>query len=462
MLKKNQAVFKTGNILSDLLIILLSCYFAWQFRFNVLDGVNNIGTSRTRLILLVIMFSMLNVFTLYLMNVYSPQRLRKVGQNTWRIFAGNGLCSLLLMAALYIFKFIDVPRLLIGFGWVISSVLVSLKHILVVILLRTLRNKGYNLRHYVVVGNGNLAHQYVENVRANPYTGVAVDGYFSAVQRPELGRCLGTYEQLGEILAKNDYDGIVVALEPHEVQYMRGILDVANREGIQIDLIPFFNDYYPTHPTFDILGSSRLVDLRSTPLNYVGNAFAKRSFDLLFSLFFLIVFSPLMLLVAVGVKLSSPGPVIFKQERIGRDRKPFVMYKFRSMRVSGTEDTGWSQNEDPRKTKFGSLIRKFSIDEFPQFFNVLKGDMSVIGPRPEIPYHVDHFKNEIPRYLVRQQVRPGITGLAQVNGYRGDTSVEDRVRCDIEYIENWSIGLDVRIFWKTVFGAMINDEKIAE
>ena len=187
----------------------------------------------------------------------------------------------------------------------------------------------------------------------------------------------------------------------------------------------------------------------------------KRTADILVSFLALVILSPLMLAVALGVKLTSPGPVIFRQERMGRGKKLFTMYKFRSMRVTDSEKTGWSRNQDSRKTRFGSLIRKLSLDELPQFWNVLKGDMSVIGPRPEVPYHVEHFKEEVPRYLVRQQVRPGITGWAQVNGLRGDTSIEERIRYDIEYIENWTPGLDLRIALRTLFGGMINSEKIA-
>ena len=153
----------------------------------------------------------------------------------------------------------------------------------------------------------------------------------------------------------------------------------------------------------------------------------------------IILTSPIMLFAAIGTRLSSPGPVLFRQERVGKGKKTFKMLKFRSMRITGTEDTGWSTQDDPRKTKFGSFMRKFSIDELPQMFNVLAGQMSLIGPRPEVPFHVNHFKDEIPLYLVRQQVRPGITGWAQVNGLRGDTSIEERVKYDIWYIENWSL-----------------------
>ena len=187
----------------------------------------------------------------------------------------------------------------------------------------------------------------------------------------------------------------------------------------------------------------------------------KRTMDILLSGVALIIASPFMLVTAIGVKLSSPGPVIFRQERIGLNKKPFMMYKFRSMRVNVQQETGWSTDCDPRKTHFGSFIRKFSLDELPQFFNVLKGDMSLVGPRPEVPYHVEHFKEEIPRYLVRQQVRPGCTGWAQIHGLRGDTDIAERIRYDIWYIENWTVALDIKIIFRTVFGGkMVNDEKL--
>ena len=182
--------------------------------------------------------------------------------------------------------------------------------------------------------------------------------------------------------------------------------------------------------------------------------------DIAGSLVLIVLSSPVMLLAAVGVKLSSPGPIIFRQKRVGLNKKPFYMYKFRSMRVNAASDTGWSTNSDPRKTRFGSFIRKFSIDELPQFFNVLKGDMSLVGPRPELPHFVDQFKEEIPLYMVKHQVRPGITGWAQVNGLRGDTSIKERIEHDVYYIENWSILLDIKILFLTLFKGFVNQEKL--
>ena len=256
------------------------------------------------------------------------------------------------------------------------------------------------------------------------------------------------------------YDGLVIALEPHEIRFMQSVLNVADKEGIHVEMIPFYNDYYPTHPTVETIGSVKLFNLRATPLDSIGNSVIKRGFDIVLSVLLILVTSPLMLLIAIGVKLSSPGPVIFRQERIGKDKVPFHMLKFRSMRITGTESTGWTTDQDSRRTKFGSFIRKTSLDELPQFFNVLIGQMSLVGPRPEMPYHVNHYKEEIPRYLIRQQVRPGITGWAQINGLRGDTSIRRRVEYDLWYIDNWSFSLDLHILFKTVFGGMVNSEQL--
>ena len=168
--------------------------------------------------------------------------------------------------------------------------------------------------------------------------------------------------------------------------------------------------------------------------------------------------SPLMLLAVVMIKLTSPGPVIFHQERVGLNRKPFMMYKFRSMHLQTDEEEReqWTTKDDPRKTRWGAFMRKTSIDELPQFFNVLKGDMSVVGPRPERPFFVEKFREEVPRYMIKHQVRPGITGWAQVNGLRGDTSIEERINHDLYYIENWTFAFDMQIIFLTVFKGMVN------
>lgn len=460
MIRKNLGIISALNMISDGLLIFFSYFAAVLLRFNVLRGRASVTYTSPEFILSAALCSVIIVVILYALRQYGFDRLRSKSGEAALVFGVIGLCALMATAMLFVMRVNDFSRLTLALFWVFSSMLVLAKRWTVRAILYHLRRLGYNQKHVVVVGNGHLALQYMEDLKRNPHLGYKVDGYISGVKKPELGKCLGSYENLDEILAKHDFDELIVALEPHEVGFMPAVMASADKAGIGLSLIPFFNDYIPSHPRMNVVDRTRLIDMRATPLDHLGWAMVKRAMDVVGSLALIIVTSPIMLAVAVGVKISSPGPVLFRQERVGRGKKPFKMLKFRSMRVNSTQDTGWSTDNDPRKTRFGGFIRKYSLDELPQFFNVLKGDMSLIGPRPEVPFHVNHFKEEIPLYLLRQQVRPGITGWAQVNGLRGDTSIEDRVKYDLWYIEHWSFWLDIRILFMTVFGGMVNKEQI--
>lgn len=461
MIRKNQNILNFLNMASDAFLIFLSYSLAMFLRLEVLDGYTTLNLLGLRCQLLAAGCAVLVVFLYYLLQLYGSYRFKANVSEALKILLVNGIAALAFMAVLYLIRASNFPRLAIAFFWLISSLLVVFKRTLVWGLLRYYRSQGYNQKHVAILGNGHLARQYLEDIRRNPQLGVTVDGYISREKRRELGRCLGSYEDLEKILERHKLDELIIALEPHETQFMKPALAVADKEGIRLSLIPFYNDYIPPHPTIDAIGRTRLINMRATPLDNLGWAMVKRLMDFFGSLVLIVLTSPIMLVTAIGVKLSSPGPIFFRQERVGKDKKPFTMLKFRSMSVTKSEQTGWTTKNDPRKTRFGSLIRKFSIDELPQLFNVLLGDMSLVGPRPEIPYHVRHFKEEVPLYLVRQQVKPGMTGWAQVNGLRGDTSIEARVQYDIWYIENWSLGLDIRILFRTAFGGMINREEIA-
>ncbi len=461
MIRKNQSILNFLNMASDAFLIFLSYSLAMYLRLEVLSGRTQMDLLGLRCQLLAAGCAVLVVFLYYLLQLYGSYRFKANVSEALKIFFINGIVSLAFMAALYLVRIADFPRLAVVIFWLISSLLVIGKRSLAWGLLRYYRSLGYNQKQAAILGNGHLARQYLEDIRRNPQLGVTVVGYISREKRPELGRCLGAYEELEKILERHKLDELIIALEPHETQFMKPALAVADKEGIRLSLIPFYNDYIPPHPTIDAIGRTRLINMRATPLDNLGWAMVKRLMDFFGALVLIVFVSPIMLVTAIGVKLSSPGPVFFRQERIGKDKKPFTMLKFRSMSVTKSEKTGWTTRDDPRKTRFGSFIRKFSIDELPQLFNVLVGDMSLVGPRPEIPYHVRHFKEEVPLYLVRQQVKPGMTGWAQVNGLRGDTSIEARVKYDIWYIENWSLGLDIRILLKTAFGGMINREETA-
>ena len=461
MIRKNQKLINLFNVLSDGVLVFAACFAALTMRFDVLDGSQSSISAHSEVYMAVAAgYSILLVIVYCCFHMYGSYRFKAPGEEIFTILLINGVGVLALMALLYFTRVVDFSRLAIFFFWLFSSLFVIGKRTIVRALLRHYRKLGYNQKHVILVGSGHFAHQYARDIQENPHLGFTLDGYVSGEARPGLGKRLGSYGELEEILEHSDPDELIVALDPQEIGYMRPVLAAADKEGVRISIIPFYNDYFPSHPTIDVVGRTRLVNMRATPLDNLGWAMAKRGMDIVGSLLLIVVSSPIMLGAAIGVKLSSPGPILFKQERVGKGKKVFKMWKFRSMRITGTEDTGWSTENDPRKTKFGSFIRKFSIDELPQFFNVLAGQMSLIGPRPEVPFHVNHFKEEIPLYLVRQQVRPGITGWAQVHGLRGDTSIEARVKYDIWYIENWSLGLDLKILFRTMFGGMVNQEKL--
>ena len=447
-------------MVTDVIVISLSYIFSLVIRFQYMFGKTSVDMYDMPYIILSIMYGIAIIFVFYLLHMYGTYRFTSYTNEVVTIVLVNGVCMLFLMAFLFITKSIDFSRAVLLIWWGLSCVLLIVKR---VVFRATIGHvyQSKQTKNIAVVGNGDLAHQYMENITNNPkQKNTVIKGYISAVEKEGLGVCLGSYEDLERIIEEQEIDELVVALESHETVFMPYIFYMADKEGIGLRLIPFYNRYIPQNAVMETVGSTKLINVRVTPLDNLLWAFIKRVIDICGSLLGIILLSPVYIITAIGVKLSSPGPVFFKQERIGLHKKPFKMYKFRSMRVNTAETTGWSTNTDPRKTRFGSFIRKYSIDELPQLFNVLKGDMSLIGPRPEVPFYVRQFKEEVPLYLLRHQVRPGMTGWAQIHGLRGDTSIEDRVKYDIWYIENWSLWLDIKILWKTVFGGLKNDEII--
>ena len=271
-------------------------------------------------------------------------------------------------------------------------------------------------------------------------------------------RVCGTISELESSLAGNDFDEIAVTLPLHLYEHLKPVVSICEKSGVHTKFIPDYQNVLPTIPYTEDLEGLPVINIRRLPLNAPFNAFIKRTGDILGSFVLIVLFSPFALITAIAVKLSSPGPVFYYQERVGLHNKVFRMYKFRSMRVQTEEEEkkGWTTKNDPRVTPVGRIIRKLNIDETPQFFNILKGDMSLVGPRPERPQFVEKFREEIPRYMIKHQVRPGLTGWAQVNGYRGDTSISKRIEYDLYYIENWTPGLDIKILIETLFKGFKN------
>lgn len=458
MIRENQTFLNRLNVALDGILIFASLFPAYWLRFEVLHGIPSVPFQRYLLAGLLLV--PVHLMTYAVIGLYESFRKKRLYQELELLFAANALDFALLLTALFLTKDVDFSRLTLGFFTVIASGSLGLKRIFMRKLLSALRRRGRNQKHTVIVGSGAAAQKYALEIRRSPDLGYQITGYVSKKSGWKDVKWLGGVDQLPSLLEALHPDEVVAALDIDEYHELPLVIQMCEKSGTKLSLIPFYAQYMPAHPQIDSLNGLPMINLRRIPLDNWGNAFLKRAVDIVGSLLLLALTSPLMLIAAVGVRLSSPGPVIFRQKRVGLNKAEFYMYKFRSMRINDQADTGWSTNRDSRKTRFGAFIRKYSMDELPQFLNVLKGDMSLVGPRPEIPHYVEQFREEIPLYMVKHQVRPGITGWAQVNGLRGDTSIEERIRYDIYYIENWTLFFDIKILFMTVFKGIVNKEQL--
>ena len=460
MIKENQRTLNQINGLTDVLILFPCMILAYFIRFTLFHGMpGHIGLSYY--LMAVLCVSPLFWLLYGLMGLYDSFRAKNFLQEFSLLLRSNTIIFGILLAFFFAFKQFHLSRWTLFVFFALATIAVAVKRWFLRRLLRSFREHGYNLKHVLLIGCGEQAQAYCRAVQNDRTLGFCVDSYLAPRDCLPGISYRGTYDALAHVLERAAPDEVVIALEADEYPYLQSIIASSEKNGVKMSLIPFYNKYMPSRPSIDEVGDVSLVNLRHIPLDNIGNAFLKRAVDIVGSLLLIVCTSPIMLFAALGVKLSSPGPILFKQERVGLNKKPFYMYKFRSMRVNDKQNTGWSTNSDPRKTKFGSFIRKFSIDELPQFFNVLMGDMSLVGPRPELPYFVNQFKESVPLYMVKHQVRPGITGWAQVNGFRGDTSIQGRIEHDIYYIENWTLLFDIKILFMTVF-KFSNSENIVK
>ncbi|WP_252229335.1 undecaprenyl-phosphate glucose phosphotransferase [Clostridium sp. ZBS15] len=458
MIKENQNLFNKINIISDILILFLSMIFAYFIRFYIFSpNTNYIKLS------IYIQFTLLivpvNLIIYNFLNLYHSFRATGFKKEFFQIIKANTVLTAISLSLLYIFRLVDISRLVIFIFYFINIFLITSKRFILRKTLSKMRSNGMNLKHVIIIGAGEIAKEYLKVIKNNKSFGYNYAGYVANSSNFE-GTKLGNFNDFFEVLNKYNVDEVICALNIEDLKYLEQIVSACEKSGTKISIIPFCYKYIPSKPYIDQIGSIPLINLRRIPLDNIGNAFLKRFMDILFSLILIILTSPLMIVTALIIKCTSKGPIIFKQSRVGLNKNIFTMYKFRSMKVNYEEQSGWSTNNDARKTIFGAFIRKFSIDELPQFFNVLKGDMSLVGPRPEIPHFVNEFKNEIPLYMVKHQIKPGITGLAQINGYRGDTSIKKRIEYDIYYIENWDMLIDIIILLKTAFKGFKNNENI--
>lgn len=462
MIKDNQKYFNRLHILIDAFVIAVSYWFAWFLKFEtgLFESVRSLSFQYYMTALLFIVPMYLILYSAF--SLYTPKRVQGRRLELANIVKANTIGLFILIVILYVAKIIDFSRSVLVIFFFVNIVAEEIVRMIIRLVLRDIRRKGLNQKHIVLVGYSRAAEEYIDRILANPQWGYTVRGILD--DSVEAGteyrgiKVLGRIDNLMIILPQNRLDEIAITLGLNDYSRLEEIVALCEKSGVHTKFIPDYNNIIPTKPyTEDLLGLP-VINIRYVPLSNTFQFALKRITDIFGSLAAIVLFSPVMLFCAVLVKITSPGPVLYKQVRVGLHNKNFEMYKFRSMEVQpeAEEKKAWTVKNDPRVTGIGKFMRRTSLDELPQLFNILKGDMSMVGPRPERPFFVEKFREEIPRYMVKHQVRPGLTGWAQINGYRGDTSIRKRIEYDLYYIENWTLGLDIKILFLTIFKGFIN------
>lgn len=460
MIKDNQKYFNRMHVVLDGIIILVSYLLAYYIRLESGLFPQKEEGMRMREYMLMISIIVPYYLVLYaIFHLYTPKRVQGRRLELSDIVKANTVGLMIFIVGLYILRLMEFSRQMMFIFYIINIFLETLERNFIRMVLRSFRKRGFNLKHILLVGYSRAAEGYIDRINANPQWGYIVRGILD--DEVEAGtiykgvKVLGCIDNLNIILPENKLDEIAITLGISQYARLEEVVNMCEKSGVHTKFIPDYNHIIPTKPyTEDLLGLP-VINIRYVPLSNTVNMVMKRIVDLIGSLVALVIFSPVMLITAIAVKCTSPGPIFYSQERVGLHNRPFKMYKFRSMREAEVKN-GWTTKNDPRVTGVGRFIRKTSIDELPQLYNVLRGDMSLVGPRPERPFYVEKFREEIPRYMVKHQVRPGMTGWAQINGYRGDTSIRKRIDYDLYYIENWTIGLDFKILFLTFFKGFIN------
>lgn len=465
MIKDNQKLFNRLHLLVDAIVVAISYLLAWYIKFCTVfadtepgAGALDMGTYFSFLYFVVPEY----IILYYFFNMYAPKRATRRKYEIGGILKANTVGIVLFIVVLYMIKQQHFSRFMMGAFFVINIVLTTICRTLIRNTLLYFRKKGYNLKYILLIGYSRAAEEYITRINANPQWGYVVRGILD--DRIPSGtmykgvKVVGRIENIRYILPENKLDEIAITLALKDYDHLESIVDLCEKSGVHTKFIPDYNSLVPSHPYTEDLMGLPVINIRYVPLTNTLNWVAKRAVDIIGSSLGIVISSPIMLIAAIAIKCTSHGPVIFKQERVGLHSRTFKMYKFRTMEMQrpSAEEKAWTVKDDPRVTGVGRFLRRTSLDELPQLFNILVGEMSLVGPRPERPQFVEKFKEEIPRYMIKHQVRPGLTGWAQINGYRGDTSIRKRIEYDLFYIENWTMALDIKIMFLTLFKGFIN------
>lgn len=453
MLKERSRFLQRMLLLADALLIIIGWISAYYTRFELLTPPQWLPLSTYLDYLPAVTVIWTVVF--WLSGLYSVDRAQRLPELIYSVTKAVFFGFTAVVASLFFYRAFSFSRLHVLFFGVYTSLYMVLVRLILYTVIRQSRKQGKNLKHVLIIGAGEAGHKLARAFRQYPWIGLKVVGFLDDHRKgPEV---LGTTDALTETLQRLDQQGtpvdyVYITLPLAAADRIETLTATLSKQLAHVYLVPDLFQY-------DII-NSRITDIEGLPVIHLIdeapleiNLVAKRIMDVLLSALLLLLTSPFFLLIALGVKLSSSGPVFYRQTRMGLNGYTFKMLKFRSMYTDAEQKTGpvWATEDDGRTTRIGRFLRRTSLDELPQFINVIKGDMSLVGPRPERPVFIHQFKEQVPQYMLRHKMKAGITGWAQVNGWRGNTSIKKRIECDLYYIQNWSLSLDLKIMWLTIW-----------
>ena len=458
MLKRHTQIFSTVLLLFDTSLAFAAWELAYLLRFNWVDFPAAVMIPEHQEYLKAAFFvAILSGFVFSFTGVYRMHKVIHLHHEFYHLLRGTFTLFLVTLVAAFFYRDFSYSRVHTIYFLICYLNLLYLSRLLTRWGLEWLHKRGKHIENILLIGEGYTASKFVERLERFKKFGIALRGVIETGSniksdiQANIPR-LGGINQLSRIIKVHKISQVFIALSHEEQQYLPHLKELLAEHWVDVRIIPDLGTFRTLHTEVESFEDMPIVTIVQSPMTG-WNQILKRILDIFGALIALVIFAPLMLIIAIIIRLTSSGPFLYGQERMGLDGRTFNALKFRSMHYDAESETGavWASENDERRTKFGTFLRKYSLDELPQLFNVFKGEMSLVGPRPERPVFIEQFKSQIPNYMLRHKVKAGITGWAQINGWRGNTSLEKRIEFDLYYIERWSIWFDLKILFLTFY-----------
>ncbi|MBS1254335.1 MAG: UDP-glucose:undecaprenyl-phosphate glucose-1-phosphate transferase [Deltaproteobacteria bacterium] len=458
MLKRHTQVFTTVLRLFDMFLAFAAWELAYLLRFHWIDfPAASMIPEHEEYLKAAVFLAILAVFVFSFSGVYRMHKIVHLRHEYYHILRGTFTLFLLTLVAAFFYREFSYSRVHTIYFLFCYLILLFFSRLITRWILQWMHARGTNVEQILLIGNGVTANKFINRLDRLKSLGIVLKGVIDTGNNtksdiPNNIPKLGGIDQLSQVIHAHKIDQVFIALSPEEQHYLPELKELLAEEWVDVRIIPDLGIFRMLNTEVESFEDMPIVTIVQSPMTG-WNQVLKRLLDISGAFIALVLFAPLMLVIAVVIRLTSTGPSLYGQERMGLDGRTFHALKFRSMHYDAESQTGavWASENDERRTKFGIFLRKYSLDELPQLFNVFKGEMSLVGPRPERPVFIEQFKSQIPHYMLRHKVKAGITGWAQINGWRGNTSLEKRIECDLYYIERWSLWFDVKILFLTLF-----------